>query len=297
MAQKVMTGNKDFTVEQTQDGIRYESKELKTTKEVFKVAKKERTEDGYMITTTGGSEYEVFEGWNEYDEDDIKLIRKGSVAAYLDTEEKGFLVCGFSPDFIQKEIKKYFSEVEEEVKEEVENEYASLILILNENDEENKFAVLEKRKLVGNTEKIAEFKYTHFKNTKPSVIYMRGIELYNGTELLTALEVHEIEEIFDDLEGVDEAEEETEETHEPESKTCNGHIFERYANDYYEVRPENGFFRDSEDKEYSVVIRTEEDGNWHTGIRMKETEEYIRDDSIKCTYLPMLKEIGFREVQ
>jgi len=223
MAQKVMTGNKDFTVEQTKDGISYESKELKTTKEVFKVAKKERTEDGYMITTTGGSEYEVFEGWNEYDEDDIKLIRKGSVAAYLGTEEKGFLVCGFSPDFIQKEIKKYFSgaedkvkdgaeeevkgEMEEGVKGEVEDEYASLILILNENDEENKFAVLEKRKLVGNTEKIAEFKYTHFKMTKPSVIYMRGIELYDGTELLAALEVNEIEEIFDDLEGMEEAEE------------------------------------------------------------------------------------------
>jgi len=175
-------------------------------------------------------------------------------------------------------------------------EYTSLILILDENDEENKFAVLEKRKLVGNTEKIAEFKYTHFKMTPPSVIYMRGIELYDGTELLAALEVNDIEEIFDDLKVVEEAED-TEETGGPESKTCNGHIFERYANDYYEVRPVDGFFRDSEDKEYSVVIRAEEDGNWHTGIRMKETEEYIRDDSIKCTYLPMLKKIDFTEVQ
>lgn len=119
---QVRTGNKDFTIKQTADGIEYESRELKTVKNVFRVEKKEKTEDGYIITTVSGNVYELFNEWGEeFDEDDLKTIRKGSVAGYVDSSEKGFFVCGYSSDFIESEIKKYFSE-ENEGAEEAEEE-------------------------------------------------------------------------------------------------------------------------------------------------------------------------------
>ncbi|MDD5605599.1 MAG: hypothetical protein PHX29_06840 [Dehalococcoidales bacterium] len=95
----------DCTVKETPFGLVYEGEEW--TKELIKVEKKELLDGGCIITGKDGSAWIL--NPEEYDADDIKTIRKGSVIGYLETEEKTSLVCGYSPDFIDKEIKKYLS--------------------------------------------------------------------------------------------------------------------------------------------------------------------------------------------
>lgn len=111
--QRIYTGHGDATIMKTPWGLQFESLSKDVAKEVFKVAKKEKTEDGYTLTSTDGEEWEFYGGsqWNkEYDDDDMKLVRKGSVAGLWNSMDESKLIAGFTPDYLEKTLNKYFVE-------------------------------------------------------------------------------------------------------------------------------------------------------------------------------------------
>lgn len=78
-----------------------------------------------------------------------------------------------------------------------------------------------------------------------------------------------------------------------ERTTKDGLTFERYANDYYEIRPAGGYYKDEAGEEFSVVVRAEEDGHWHTGRREKISEIFTKDDSFIPTHIKLLEGLDF----
>lgn len=106
---RVYTGHGDTTIRKTPWGIQFESESQPyNAKDVCKVEKKERTEEGYLLTLVGGSIEELSE--EDYDEDDIKRVRKGCTIGIWTNIEKTGLCIGYSSDYIEKTLSEYFPE-------------------------------------------------------------------------------------------------------------------------------------------------------------------------------------------
>ncbi len=110
---RIYTGHGDTTIEKTSYGLQFESILKDLGKDIFKIAKKEKIEDGCLLTSIDGHEWEFYGGdrWaKEYDDDDLARLKKGSVAGQWVSQGALKLCVGFSPDYIEKTLKKYFVE-------------------------------------------------------------------------------------------------------------------------------------------------------------------------------------------